>query len=167
MINFGAYDLLAVDPGNTESGHVWIRDGKIALHGVVENREMLRGIDQFCRAVRDYNREPVIAIEVMEPRGMPTSREEMQTMLWVGRFIERSEDGWHVTPWHVNRQKVKLHICGVTNAKDKNVRQAMLDRWGPQGTKANPGPTYGIHSHIWAALAVASYAIDNPLEPKT
>jgi hypothetical protein len=43
-------------------------------------------------------------------------------------------------------------------AKDANIRQALLDLIGPQGTKAQPGPTYGIKSHTWAALAVAVYA---------
>jgi hypothetical protein len=40
------------------------------------------------------------------------------------------------------------------------VRQALIDRLGPQGTKKNPGPTYGMRSHLWAALAVAVYAGD-------
>jgi len=43
-------------------------------------------------------------------------------------------------------------------AKDANIRQALLDLIGPQGTKKTPGPTYGIKSHTWAALAVAVYA---------
>jgi len=34
----------------------------------------------------------------------------------------------------------------------------LLDLLGPQGTKAKPGPTYGIKSHSWAALAVAVFA---------
>jgi hypothetical protein len=40
------------------------------------------------------------------------------------------------------------------------VRQALIDRLGPQGTKKNPGPTYGMRSHLWAALAVGVYAWD-------
>ena len=36
-----------------------------------------------------------------------------------------------------------------------NIRQALLDLIGPQGTKKAPGPTYGVRSHEWAALAVA------------
>jgi hypothetical protein len=46
-------------------------------------------------------------------------------------------------------------------AKDANIRQALIDKIGPQGTKAQPGPTYGIKSHSWAALAVAVYAAQN------
>jgi hypothetical protein len=40
------------------------------------------------------------------------------------------------------------------------VRQALIDRLGLQGTKKAPGPTYGIKSHEWAALAVAVYGWD-------
>jgi hypothetical protein len=55
---------------------------------------------------------------------------------------------------------VKLHLCNSPRAKDGNVRQALIDRVGPQGTKKGQGPTYGIKSHEWAALAVAVYGWD-------
>jgi hypothetical protein len=60
----------------------------------------------------------------------------------------------------VFRRDVKLHLCDSPRAKDGNVRQALLDRLGPQGTKKAPGPTYGVKSHEWAALAVAVYGWD-------
>ena len=45
-------------------------------------------------------------------------------------------------------------------AKDSNIRQALLDLYGGDkrkaiGIKAEPGPLYGIKSHMWAALGVA------------
>jgi hypothetical protein len=55
----------------------------------------------------------------------------------------------------VFRRDVKLHLCGSARAKDPNIRQALLDRFGPVGTKKAPGPLYGVKSHIWSALAVA------------
>jgi hypothetical protein len=55
----------------------------------------------------------------------------------------------------VYRKDVKLLLCGSPRAKDANIRQALLDLLGPQGTKAKPGPTYGVKSHAWAALGVA------------
>jgi hypothetical protein len=160
------YDLLAIDPGNEKSGYVWMRDRTPILSGVVANTEMLKGIDQFFGT--DPNREKRVACEIMYPRGMPMSGESMETLIWSGRFIERVSDGWHSTVQRVNRHRVKLHLCGSAAAKDGNVRQAIIDRYGGKefaiGRKAQPGPLYGIASHIWAALAVGLYAIDNPEE---
>jgi hypothetical protein len=56
------------------------------------------------------------------------------------------------------RKDIKLFLCGTMRAKDANIRQALIDKIGPQGTKKTPGPTYGIKSHTWAALAVAVFA---------
>ena len=55
----------------------------------------------------------------------------------------------------VLRRDVKLHVCQSPRAKDANVRQALLDRFGPPGTKKAPGTTYGITKDTWQALAVA------------
>ena len=65
----------------------------------------------------------------------------------------------------VYRSKVKLHFCGSSRAKDGNVRASILDRFGGKltavGKKATPGPLYGVHGHMWSALAVAIYAMEN------
>jgi hypothetical protein len=55
----------------------------------------------------------------------------------------------------VYRRDVKMFLCGSNRAKDGNIRQALLDLVGPQGTKKAPGPTYGLRGDEWAALAVA------------
>jgi hypothetical protein len=47
-------------------------------------------------------------------------------------------------------------------AKDANIRQALIDRFGAVGTKKMPGPLFGVSSHYWAALAVAVYAAETP-----
>jgi hypothetical protein len=157
-------DLLAIDPGNIQSGYVWLRDGKPLLFGIVANVEMLKGIDQFFRAEPDNEKR--VACEIMYPRGMPMSIESMETLIWSGRYIERCADGWNASVQRVNRHKVKLHLCGSAAAKDGNVRQAIIDRFGGKefaiGRKAQQGPLYGISSHVWAALAVGLYAIDRP-----
>ena len=60
----------------------------------------------------------------------------------------------------VYRKDVKLHLCGDLRAKDANIRQALIDLFGPGkeraiGKKKTPGPLYGIRKHEWSALAVA------------
>jgi hypothetical protein len=39
-------------------------------------------------------------------------------------------------------------------AKDGNIRQALIDRFGPVGTKKNPGWFYGFSGDVWQAYAV-------------
>jgi len=103
------------------------------------------------RSVPDYGQK--LAIEMIASYGMAVGREVFETCVWIGRFIE----AWH-SPDDVRliyRKDVKMYLCGTPRAKDANIRQALIDLLGPQGTKKQPGPTYGVKSHAWAALAVA------------
>ena len=95
----------------------------------------------------------VLAIEMIASYGMAVGKEVYETVRWIGRFQECWAHPDEVKL--VYRRDVKLHLCGSSKAKDPNVRQALLDLLGPQGNKRNPGPTYGVKSHAWAALAVA------------
>lgn len=149
--------ILAIDPGTTESG--WcVYDGACVIHsGVMPNDEMLAYLQRKHFEINGYS----IAIEMIASYGMAVGREVFETCVWIGRFTQ----AWH-TPSAVQlvyRRDVKLHLCGTSKAKDPNVRQALLDmfpRTGggktPQiGTKAQPGPLYGVSTHAWAALGVA------------
>jgi hypothetical protein len=108
---------------------------------------------------------PQLAIEMIASYGMAVGREVFETCVWIGRFMQ----AWHepAAVRLVYRRDVKLHLCGTPQAKDPNVRQALLDmfpRTGggatPQiGTKARPGPLYGVSSHAWPALGVAITAL--------
>jgi hypothetical protein len=89
--------------------------------------------------------------------GMAVGASTFETCVWIGRFIEVAR----VDVELIFRKDIKLFLCGTMRAKDANIRQALIDKIGPQGTKKTPGPTYGIKSHSWAALAVAVYAANN------
>jgi len=43
------------------------------------------------------------------------------------------------------------------------VNQVLRDRFGEKGTKKNPGKLFGVHDHIWSALALAVYSADKVL----
>jgi hypothetical protein len=137
--------LLAIDPGNVQTACVVFDDWEIAYREIVPNDEM------FTLVRPDH-----IAIEYMKPRGMPTSKEEMDTQFWAGRFVQHFDVPW--TP--IYRMDVKIHVCGYANAKDKNIRQAMLDRFGGKGTKKSPGPLFGFKDDLFSALAIGVTWLD-------
>ncbi len=139
-------NILAIDPGTTESGWVHLRRGKVIESGVLRNGDMLHQV-QAAHGI------DVLAIEMVASYGMAVGKEVFETVRWIGRFQQawRSPESVRL----VYRKDVKLHLCGSPRAKDANIRQALIDLVGPQGKKAAPGPTYGVRSHAWAALAVA------------
>lgn len=98
-----------------------------------------------------------VVIEGIESFGMAVGRDVFETVFWSGRFAQHAGSFDRVF-----RKQVKLHLCGQARAKDGNIRQALIDRFGGVGgkevaigRKASPGPLHGVKSHIWSALAVA------------
>lgn len=142
--------VLGIDPGPVHSGFAWFRDGKVAEAGVLLNGGLLCLVESEPR-----DSGAVLAIETMQASyGATVGASVIDTLRWVGRF----QQAWH-TPESVlllTRQAVKAKLCnGNTKASDAGVRQALIDKIGPPGRKRDPGPTYGVTSHGWAALAVA------------
>lgn len=143
--------ILAVDPGPTQSGYVIYYEGRVTRCGVLPNDMVL----EKCRM--NYR----LAIEMIASYGMPVGREVFETCVWIGRFLQAHE------PYHtrlIYRRDVKLHLCASAKAKDANVWQALVDRFGPAGTKKAPGALYGVRSHARAALALAVTAADTAAE---
>lgn len=140
-------NILAIDPGTTESGWVLLADGHVCESGVLPNPQMLLRI-------RNALWDSTLAIEMIASYGMAVGREVFETCVWIGRF----QQAWHAPEAVrlVYRRDVKMFLCGSPRAKDPNIRQALLDLLGPQGTKKAPGPTYGVKSHAWPALGVAA-----------
>lgn len=142
--------ILAIDPGTTESA--WMTfDGKPVASGIVDNHELLNMLRAekwfFCSH---------LAIEGIQCLGMPVGKETFETCIWIGRFVEAFTEDFTL----VYRKDVKLHLCGSARAKDPNIRQALIDKFGGSkaaaiGVKKTPGPLYGVRSHVWSALAVA------------
>lgn len=141
--------ILAIDPGTTKSGWVTYEDGRVLDAGISNNDDLIDDIEHF--SITGVSN--ILAIEMIASYGMAVGKEVFETCLWVGRFTQ----AW-VIPEEVKlvyRKDVKMHLCGTPRAKDANIRQALIDKLGPQGTKKAPGATYGVSSHAWAALGVA------------
>lgn len=147
--------ILAIDPGPTQSAFV-LWDGGIKSKGIQQNHP------NFLWHICNLGAVDFLVIEEIVSYGMPVGKETFQTVLWSGRFMQdwyrsgKSEDAVCFVP----RKTVVTHHCGSSRAKDANVRQAMLDRVGLQGTKKSPGPTYGVKADMWSALAIAVWYWD-------
>lgn len=138
--------VIAIDPGNVESAWLMLDNGKISGFGKLANMDMRR---QLPHQVADH-----LAIEMVASYGMAVGASVFETALWTGRFIERWLE--NELPFSlVYRKDVKMHLCNSMRAKDGNIRQALIDRFGAPGTKKNPGGTYGISKDVWSALAIA------------
>lgn len=158
--------VLAIDPGCTHSAYVLYETGtrtiahfdKVANDALLEDLRM--GLFQYRRA----------AIEMVQGYGMAVGKEVFETVFWTGRFFETIQRTEGFTPDRLYRKDIKIHLCGTTKAKDPNVRQAMIDMFGPSkaeaiGVKAKPGKLYGITKDCWAALALAVAWAGIPVAP--
>lgn len=159
-------DILAIDPGPEKSGWVIWSDNQIQQMGHTDNDEMLRVIEKLVVENCFTNTPTVLVHEMIASYGMAVGASVFETCVWIGRFEQQFRMMVRWRPrlkWVIHRltrPNIKLHLCGTMRAKDPNVRQALIDRLGPVGTKANPGPLYGVRSHVWSALAVAITAQD-------
>lgn len=149
--------VIGLDPGPEQSAIVsW--DG-ISIGGthLRSNAEMLRLLVLTeMSAIREARSDCVLVIEKIEGFGMPAGATTFETVFWSGRFAQ----AWGGQFDRLGRKAIKLHLCGTTRANDANIRQAIVDRFGPSkekaiGVKSARGPLYGLKGHLYAALAVA------------
>lgn len=155
--------ILAIDPGNAESALLlYDPDGERVVWWVKMPN------DQVRKQHTAFGIADVLAVEMIASYGMPVGREVFETCVWIGRFIERWGDRSGYPHFLIPRIEVKSHLCHSGKAKDSNVRQALIDRFGPGkeraiGRKASPGPLYGLSGDGWAALGVAVTAAETRL----
>lgn len=160
--------LLAIDPGTTHSA-LCIYDSYAAKPTACQTLTNSEALDRIQHAPKLEVRD--VVVEMIASYGMAVGREVFETVLWIGRFVERASVVG-LTASLMYRREVKLHLCGQTSAKDPNVRQALMDLYGlgkaeAIGTKKMPGPLYGISGDEWAALAVARTFADKRLKQVT
>ena len=113
----------AIDPGSTMSALAEFHDGQPPKVIYRENDALLG----WFRALQtDFT---TIVIEEITSYGMAVGRDVFQTVRWAARFEEAFDlHGYDVH--YLPRREVKLELCGDSRAKDANVRQAVIDRFG-------------------------------------
>jgi hypothetical protein len=144
--------ILAIDPGPKESAYVVLnKDLKPIRFGKVSNEELLSDLRMdIHQRIADFSIDH-FAIEMVAFYGMSVGKEVFDTVFWIGRFWQVMEE---YTRAFVYRKDVKVNLCGTVRAKDTNIRQALIDRFGPVGNKSNKGWFYGVKADIWSAIAV-------------
>lgn len=142
--------ILSVDPGNKESAYALLdQDLRPLEFGKVENETLLDVIDNFARIDNKF------VIEMVASYGMAVGKEVFETVFWIGRFWqEASNCGYGRGLTKIYRKDVKINLCNSMKAKDGNIRQALIDRFGVVGVKKNPGWFYGVSKDVWSAIAV-------------
>lgn len=160
--------VLAIDPGPEQSAYVLFDGERVVAHAIDDNWNV-RGLvarvnlDAFACLPVEF-----VVLEQIESFGMAVGREVFETVFWTGQMFAVSGAPAERMP----RREVKLHLCQSARAKDTNVRQALIDRFGgldkARGKKASPGPLYGLRSHEWSALALAVtwWDLRRPVEPE-
>ena len=140
--------IIGIDPGNTHSAGVVLENWAISEKIYLENDKFIAWV-----AFWSQERNPLFYCEMIASYGMAVGRTVFETCVMIGRILQVAPGTQRVT-----RIQVKSTLCHSAKAKDANVRQALIDIYGPPGTKKAPGGTYGISGDMWAALAVATAA---------
>lgn len=147
--------IVGIDPGPEQSWWVqWDTENqRIIEKGVFPNTDF--------PVAFEVN---LIVIEDIQFFGMPVGESVFETAKVIGRFLERAENR-HISVVQVGRREIKLHFCNSTKAKDSNIRQAIIDRFGGKekaiGYKKTPGVLYGVKKDLWSALALCLWYEDS------
>lgn len=148
-------NVLAIDPGSTDSAYVILgEDYKPIAHEKVPNETLLAHIqtDFIEHGITD------LAVEMIASYGMPVGKEVFETCVWIGRFLQAAD--YIPVKRFIYRKDEKMNLCGSMKAKDGNIRQALIDRFGIVGTKRAPGWWYGFSKDQWSAAAVGVTYLD-------
>lgn len=135
--------VLAIDPGCTISAYIeW--DGKTIYNKAIDpNEDVLKFVK-----TSDAN---ILLIEQITCYGMTVGQSIFDTVFWSGRFAQAWEETGKDTIL-IPRPEIKEHHCGTTYSNDSGVRSALILKYGK---------LKGIKSHLWSALAVATFYTEN------
>lgn len=146
--------VLGIDPGQEKSAYLlWnSSENEVLAMDIVDNEYLLSPV--ICTLEYD-----ICGIETVVSYGMPVGKTTFETCFWLGEFRRRLKD--INKPYYlVEKPSIRLHFCNSRRAKDSNINQSLIDRFGSKGTRKNPGILYRVKTHIWSALAIAVYVAD-------
>lgn len=151
--------VVALDPGYRQTAFVVWDGTTIHAHGREPNDVVLArlGTTAAAPATDPLRAADILVFEQMQFfRSFSAGREVFESIFWTGRFAQ----AWAPRPFEgLLRSQVRAHL-GAAKGGDAVVRAALIERFGPFreqaiGTKAAPGPLYGVKADAWSALALA------------
>ena len=143
--------ILGIDPGSSQSAYVVLdKNLKPVNIGKVDNEELL---DMIYK--EDFHMCRHFAIEMIASYGMAVGKTVFDTCVYIGQLKEALANTHGETVQYIYRKDEKMNLCGSMRAKDSNIRQALIDRFGVVGTKKAQGFFYGFKADIWSAMAVS------------
>jgi hypothetical protein len=144
--------ILAIDPGNVESAYVVLDHELRPIEFGKWKNELLN--ESMLDIVYSHRVKHVV-IECIASYGMAVGQTVFDTCIWIGRFTETAYSHINIKKvTYIYRKDEKINLCGSMKAKDGNIRQALIDRFGVVGTKKSPGWFHGVSKDVWSAIAV-------------
>lgn len=143
--------VLALDVGTVETGYCIIDNYMPLEFGKIANSSLINIVKES-----DYD---ILVYEEFACYGMPIGASTITSITWNGRYIQMALDRNKPVD-RVYRKDEKMNLCHTMKAKDSNIRQALIDRFGEVGTKSKPGFFYGFKKDIWSAYAVGITYLD-------
>ena len=145
--------IIGVDPGPEQSA--WLRwqypEEEILDMEICRSEDLASRIGQYPF--------DVLSVEHFACMGQMVSRSVFDTCYWIGELRSWAK-AWSTKWFPVFRKDIKMHFCEDNRVKDKNIRRALIDRFGEPGTKKAKGRLYGVKKDLWSALAIAVYTAD-------
>lgn len=150
-------EILSIDVGTIETGFCLINKEtyKPIRFGKISNENLLD-------IVKNEKYDTLI-YEEFQSYGMPIGISTITSITWNGRYMQIALDRGKKVDY-IYRKEEKMNLCGSMKAKDSNIRQALIDRFGEVGTKKNQGWFYGFKNDVWAAYAVGITWLDKQKE---
>jgi hypothetical protein len=147
--------VLGIDPGPSESAWVVWDGGKIWGHHALPNADMAEVLREEVKYGPQF-----LAIERPQAYGGRCPPVLLDTAIQAGMLMASWPDP--TTRLWITYGEVSQHHTGRRGNPESAVRAALIERIGPVGTKAKPGPLWGLRvkDHHFSALAVAVCAAD-------
>lgn len=154
------YRILAIDPGSSVSGWIdWHTDSiNPTKHGVGvdSNWTLLSYVNRFCQ-------QPEATALVIEKITLYQKADVNihDTITWYGIFAGVAVQK-NIPVFLIPRATIRIGLLNHTKGNDSMITSYLKDRYGWSAKKKNnPCPlTFGIKSHAWQALALATFFCD-------